>query len=67
MGRKRLIHDTAWAASFNALDAVRCVLDPEDQKHAQELFYQIIKAAIENLDIMQAREDHRLIRKTSNN
>jgi hypothetical protein len=46
---------------------VRHLLREEEHRDAHGVFYEIYKAAIERLDILQAREDHRLLRKPSNN
>jgi hypothetical protein len=62
-----LIHDTAWAAALAVLDSVRHLIRDEEHKDAHGCFYEIIKAAIEELDILQAREDMRLLRRASDN
>jgi hypothetical protein len=67
MSRKRLIHDSAWAAALAVLDSVRHLIREDGHKEAHGVFYEIIKAAIEGLDILQAREDMRLLRRASEN
>jgi hypothetical protein len=67
MGRKRLIHDTAWTTALAVLDSVRHLLREEEHTDAHRVFYETIKAGIEALDVMQAREDHRLLRRPSDN
>jgi hypothetical protein len=67
MSRKRLIHDTAWATATYLLDAIRNCIHESDRKAVHKLFYDAITTGIEGLDLMQAREDHHLLRKPGNN
>jgi hypothetical protein len=67
MSRNRLIHDTAWAAALAILDSVRHLIREDEHKDAHGVFYEIIKAAIEGLHILQAREDVRLLPRASDN
>jgi hypothetical protein len=67
MHRNHLIHDTAWAAALAILDCVQHLIRDDEREDAHSVFYEIIKAAIEGLDILQAREDTQLLRRASDN
>jgi hypothetical protein len=67
MSRQRLIHDTAWAAALAVLNSMCHLIREEEHKDAHCEFYKIIRAAMECLDILQTREDIRLLSNPSDN
>jgi len=67
MSRQRLIHDRSWAAATVLLDALRECLPEARHQEAHRLFYEVVRASIESLDLFQACEDAHQLRKPSKN
>ena len=58
---QRLRHDIAFAMATALLEIVGNCIRPEEQRDAFDAFYDAYKAAFESYEIMNRREDTRLL------